>query len=128
MSHRTVLTEHFYENTTAFITGTIHNENKVGIPAAQLTTLKLWVYDKRSKAIINSLEDIDILNANNVTLDVDGVDGNLELELTPDDMPMVNENRRVEAHIAQFKWTYASGTKAGAHEVEFNVYNLKEFG
>lgn len=111
------------ERTTARYTVTFEDEAGDPIPAADLTTLALTLYDRATGAVINSREAQDALNANGVTVSSAGV---LAWTLDPADNAVVGEVAvgNVEVHVALFEWTWDSGAKAGRHEVEIAVLNL----
>lgn len=109
------------EKTTHVYSAVIKDEANDVVPAAQLTTLTLTQYALQTGTIINSREGQNVLNANNVTVTSGGV---LTWIMQPADNAIVNAALEYEFHIALFEWTYASGAKAGKHEVEFKIQNL----
>ena len=121
---RTVLTDVIPERTTQKFTAVIKDENGAAIPAASLTTLTLTLYaldGAQAGTVINSVDDMNILNANRGT--VDG-SGNLTLLFVPNDMAILDATLLEERHVALIEWTYASGAKSGRHEIQFRVKNL----
>jgi hypothetical protein len=101
-----------------------------GAPAvpANLDKLELTLYnDTDAKEIINSREDQDVLNTNDVVLDNSG---NLAWNVQPEDNAIVNQNKRCEDHIAQFKmeWTQSGQTKRHYHFVILRVLNNSMIG
>lgn len=111
------------EETTAIYGTTVQDENEDAIAAASITTLVLTLYDKTTEQIINSIEGLNVLNLNNVTVDVNGA---LEWTMAPADNEIIGAPAigGTEEHIALFEYTYSGGTKAGKHEVRILVKNL----
>ena len=111
------------EGSSAVYTATIVDEDGTALAASGLTTLTLTLYDNVTQSIINSRTDQDVLNANNVTVSSGGVlvwtmqaaDNNI-IGRTPIDS--------YENHRALFEWTWASGARAGSHEVIIEVLNI----
>ena len=109
------------ERTTRIFSATVQDLDGVAIPAASLTTMVLTLYSLHSLAVINSRNAQDILNANNVTIDANGL---LTWELQPADNQILDNSRPVEVHRALFEWTW--GGKAGKDEIDFYVRNLNK--
>lgn len=110
------------ELSTLYYTGVLKDENGDPLPAASVTTLRLWLYAlDGARTIINSVSNLNILNMGRGTLDSSG---NLAIELLPADMAIVDSSKTTEVHVMLIRFTYAGGVKAGAHEVEFPVKNL----
>lgn len=111
------------------------------VGSSVLISLTLTYYDvatqslEATRGVINSREDLDVLNANQVTVDTDG---NLEWSMDVEDTIVVDgrlddagnasplERGEYEEHIALFKYTWNSGgdIKTGVHEVRIDVKNL----
>jgi hypothetical protein len=103
---------------TAVVVG---NDGVTGIPAATLTTLVLTLYVIKADgtdSIVNGRNAQNVLNANNVTVDVNG---NLHWVIQSADTALV-EDIPFERHIALFEWTWPAGV--GKHEVILVVRNL----
>lgn len=111
------------ERSTRKVTALVTDQDDAGLPAASLTTLTLTLYSLHSLAIINSRDHVSVLNANNGTVDSSG---NLAWESQPADNQILDATLAVEIHRALFEWTWASGTKAGKHEVDLYVRNLNK--
>ncbi len=111
------------EQTTPRLTAVIRDADGVGIPAASLNSLKWWLINKATDAIINGRNGTGILNANGGT--VDG-NGNLALDLTVLDTAMIDGTRNTEVHVAEFEFVYNTGTKTGRHTVEHTIRNLRK--
>ncbi len=121
MSERTILGTAFNELTSVRITAVVVDEAGSPLGSSALTTLKLTLYNLASGAIINSVNEVSILNAGRGTVDVSG---NLVLTLLPADGVIVDDTLKFERHLALIEWTYAGGTKSGSKEIEFKVRNL----
>ena len=110
------------EKTSQKYAATIKDVDDVVIPAASLTTLTLTLYSLHSLVVVNSRTTQDILNANNVTVSVAGA---LVWELQPADTAIIDDARSIEIHRALFEWTWGGG-KAGKHQVDFYITNVKK--
>lgn len=91
------------------------------LSAANLTTITLTLYDKKTGNILNGRNKQNVLNTNNVTIDSAG---QLVWELQPADLAIVNTNNTNESHIALFEWSWSQGTKFGKREVDVAIRNL----
>ncbi len=107
------------ERTTQRITFTVQDESAVAIPGANLTTLTVTLYDQDTEAIINSVDDRDILNTGGGTVDSSG---NGVWTMDPADNQIVGA-KDIEFHIALFEWTYGA-TGQGRQTVKLEVVNL----
>jgi len=110
------------QSSTSRITAVIKDEAGVAVPSANLTTLTLTLYKISNGNILNSRDDVNVLNTGGGTVDANG---NLIMTLDPLDNILTN-GRSTEEHRAMFKYTYNSGAKTGFHEVEFTVGNLRK--
>lgn len=110
------------ERTTRKITFLVVDEDGVAVPGASLTTLTLTLYDEITEAIINTVDDKDILNVGGGL--VDG-SGNGSYTMDPADNQIVG-TASFEDHIALFEWTYGGGAKAGKEEVRLRVDNFSK--
>lgn len=111
-----------YEETSAEYSATLKDEDSAVIPLADLTTLTLTLYDERTAAIINSRTAQNVLNLNNVT--VHATSGLVTWEIQPADNVIIDLTLRhgqSEPHVAQFDFTWDTGTKAGRHIVVLEV-------
>jgi hypothetical protein len=115
---RTVLTEEYGEASTVVLEADIEDDAGTGFKPETLT---LTLLVKASGAIVNSRNGGSILDTNGGTVSAGGA---LVLTLAPADQVIVAPlaGKRFETHIARLAWTWASGAKAGWHEIEFNVY------
>lgn len=113
------------EKTTVKYTAVIKDENGTAIPAASLSALTLTLYNMGSTArdIINSRTAQNVLNANNVTVDTDGI---ITWTMQPDDNQIIDANKKTERHRALFIFTWDAGSKKGTHTVDFDVENLEK--
>ena len=97
------------------------------IPLSSLTTLTLTYYNVVDGVIINSRDDQDILNVNDVAVSSTGlvtwriVTGDTAISDTT-----ITEAGEFESHRALFQWTYSSSdstTKSGNDEIDIKVRN-----
>lgn len=112
------------ERSSCLYTGKIVDESGNPIPGSELDTLTLTLYNAADKAIINNLDDTNVLNANGVTVNESG-----ELTWLPGYAcnPIVGDVGLglTEKHIAQFEWTWGSGRR-GSHLLVLHVVQLHE--
>jgi len=100
------------EDSTFQITGTFKDEAGVAIPAADLATAKIWLYDHLG-TVINSRTAVNILNTGPGVITAGGV---LTLTLAPLDNPIVGTGTEtVERHLLIIEWTWNAGVKK-SHE------------
>ena len=109
------------ERTTPRYRAVFKDDVDAVIPAASLTTLLLTLYVTQTNGILFYIRsDQNVLNANNVTVDANGV---LVWSIQIADTTMI-EAVPYERHVALFEWTWAAGTKSGKHELVLVVKNL----
>lgn len=107
------------EGGTGKYTGTLTQEDgETIVPGSVLDSLTLTLKDITTGQVINSRNAQNVLNANNVTVDENGL---LTWTLLPADLPFLRKNpppfdSDVEVHIAVFEWTW-NNTKAGRKKV-----------
>lgn len=110
------------ELTSASYTTTLKDETGAVIPAASLTALTLSLYEANGGATVNSRSNQNVLNANNVTVDSNGL---LTWAIQPADTAIIDGTKAVEPHIAVFRATWASGAKSCVHQFELDVTNIQ---
>lgn len=110
-----------YEQTTVEYQFTLKDLAGVVIPAADLVTLTLTLYDVASGSIINSRDGQDVLNANNVTVSAGGV---VVYTMLPADNAIVGTPaaNAAETHGVQFRWTWGAAPPYKAGELLVEVY------
>lgn len=116
------------EGTGAKYTATLQDADDVVIPLGNLTTITLTLYDFATGTIINSREDVDVKNANDVTIHATSglltwlIQEEDNLIVTPANYPEGSE----EKHIALFEFVYVGDGTPGKHEAILMVENLKK--
>lgn len=112
------------ERSTFRYTGKVVDEAGNAIPAAEISTLTLTLFNAADKSIINTRDDQNALNANGVTLNDSG---ELTWNSASEDSPIVGNVGLglTEHHIAQFEWTWGSGRR-GSHKVDLFVVQMHE--
>ena len=119
----------FLEETSATFTATLLSDKTdplSTISAVNLVSLTMTLYDKCSGTIINTRENQDILNTNDVTVDANGL---LTWNIQPEDTIIVGENvldGEYEEHIALITWVWSDGT--GREEISMKVEQLDKVG
>ena len=110
------------ENSTVEIAGTITDASGTPIPAASLTSVKVWLFHKATKAIVNLRDAQDVKNANGGT--VDPTSGAFVLALGPLDTVLESQSLATSDIVAEFEWVYNAGASTGRASVQFTVGNL----
>jgi len=111
------------EGTTPILSAVITNETRTRLAASDLTSVTLTYFDARSKAIINSRNAQNILNANSVTVDSNG---NLLWFLLAADTAAVDPAadepvRRLTARFI-WKWNDTGGrARVGQDDIAINL-------
>lgn len=105
------------------ITGTLIDEAGAPIPiaAVQTATLTIYARDEATKPIINSVDHVDIKNANQGT--IHATSGLLTLSLNSLDNSINNVANDLEWHRLLIEVGYNT-TKTFKYEIEFPVRNL----
>lgn len=109
------------EQSTVRIVGTITDDAGAAIPLASLTTLTLWLYHRRTGAIIGARDGQDIKGVNGGSVDSAGV---LTLTLGPSDTVLESQALATSDIEAEIEWTYNGGNSTGRALVRFTVGNL----
>lgn len=114
------------EQTVGRYTATLLDETGAVVPFSSLTGLELWLYEVRTRAILNSRGVFggagqNVLNANNVTVDVNGL---LTWQIQTADTVILG-TRDLEVHRAAFRATWGSPAKTMTHEFQILVTNLR---
>ena len=110
------------KETGQYTASVVGNDGVTPLPGATLSTLTLTLYVIKADGtdgIVNTRDNQNVLNANNVTVDANGL---LTWAIQTADTALI-EVIPFERHIALFQWTWPSG--AGKHEVVFIVRNLR---
>lgn len=115
------------EKTTPRYTATVKDDTGAALPAASLLTLTLLLYVEKAdgtRAYIrgSALTGQNVLNANNVTVDINGL---VTWSLQVADTTLNDSAIPFERHIALWQWTWAT-SRAGKHELVLVVKNLTE--
>jgi hypothetical protein len=119
------LTESILEKTTPTISAYLADEDDAAISKSSVLTLKLTLYNKTTKVIINSRADLDALDANGVTVTEDSNGTLVEWEMEVDDTAVLG-TRGEEEHRAVFEWTWGSPVKTGRHIIDMTIVNLEK--
>jgi len=110
------------ERTTAkYTTDPLVDEDGVVIPGTLVASATLTLYDQRTGAIINSRNQQNVNNANNVTIADTGI---LSWVLQPADNAIVNSKLAQEVHVAVFDLRWDAGSSRSLHEVKILVNNI----
>ena len=114
------------EATTGLLTFLLVDSVGDGVPVSMLTTLTLTYYDVISGTIVNSRNAQNVLNANDVSVTTAGSPAvtTIEWQIQPADTAMVDPELALEYRVAQFRWTWDSGTRHDAFQVQFAVENM----
>ena len=124
MPLRTVFKTPVAELTTARYTGQLVDETGANLPSSSIVSLKLTIFNNENAAIINTVTEKSILNADRGTVSGTGL---VTITLVPADNIIIDVTKQLETHVLFIQWTYgAQGVKAGNHEVEFQVFNREK--
>lgn len=108
------------ERSTATYTVTLKDEAGVVIPRASITEVTLTLYDVQSRAVLNSRDSQNVLDANNVT--IHSTSGLLTwLIQAADNAVVTTKENALERHRAVFRYKWAGGTKEDWHAIEWLV-------
>lgn len=114
------------EKETGTYRGTVvGNDGVTPIPAASLATMVLTLFTvlaDGSTTIINGRNHQNVLNANNVTIDANGL---LTWAIQVADTTLVTSTLPFERHQALFEFTTVAGA-AGKHPITIVVRNLEQ--
>ena len=94
------------------------------VPALEITDIKITLYDKATKAIINSRDHQTVYGVNGGTWNV--VTGAFSFQFSPDDNNIVDTtlaDDAFEEHVLLVQWFYG-GTLQGSEEFVFPVQNI----
>jgi hypothetical protein len=106
------------ERTTGVVSFTLLDPDGNPVSGAVLTTATLSLYDVSSRAYINSRQALDAKNANDVTIDNNGL---VTWRWTAADMAMHVATHAREKRRAVFHFVWATGEFW--HGVDFTVVN-----
>lgn len=115
------------QNNTYKVTFNLVDEDGTAVPGTSLDTMTLTLYyynpsettkDKYHLDIINSRNDQLVLNANDVTVDANGL---VTWYMQPEDNTKMNSSTEEEIHVALFVWTWDTAEKKNSLELYFKV-------
>jgi len=115
MASITTISERVRELSSGSVYLLLQDDLGVPIGSGSLNTLTLSLYDKRTGTVINSRNNLNALNANNVTV-YSSVQGSgttaytVLWEVQPADNALVG-TRELEPHRAIFEYTWGSGKR-----------------
>jgi hypothetical protein len=114
------------EGESANVTATFADLDNATLAKASIDTMTATLVNAVDGTVINSVQDLDILDANNATVTAGGV---LTMRLQPADNPIVSTTLAVnatESHYLTVAWTWNDGTtgRTGRQEWEILVRNL----
>jgi len=119
------------ELTSRRIRFTIKDADGAAVPFAALLNAELTLIDLDTGSgwnggsprpgVINSRDQQDVLNANNVT--IHSTSGLVTWLVQADDNPIITQRRQVERHLAMFLFAWADGEFR--FECELDVNNLR---
>lgn len=94
------------ERTTFKYAAVLSDEDGFALPLSAVSALELTLLNARDGSVINSRNEQNILNANQVTYSTST--GELVWRALGADSPMVNDDAYAELHIAHFHCEYGS--------------------
>ena len=99
-------------DTTPVYTANLVDEAGVAVSAAMLTTLTITVFNARTRAVVNSRDRQNALNANNVTVSAGGV---LTWSIQAADLAITAGDADSDLLVC-FEWTWNAGAKKNWHK------------
>jgi hypothetical protein len=122
--YMTVIQEIFAEETSQVLDGVLLDDQKPPqpIPGSALTAMTMTLSNAATGAIINGREDANILGTNGGSVDPAG---NWLLELTPNDMVILDNTQETEVHLLLIEWVRTGGKK-GKSVIVLTVGNLSK--
>lgn len=122
-----LLPEMLWEATTGVYVFELVDEGNVTVDASQINELTLTYYDWADGTIINTRQDQNILNANNVTLITPPglpLITTLTWDIQVADTAIVHPGLPWEVHVAVFRWSWAGMARHWGHQMAFGVRRL----
>lgn len=110
------------EQSSAVYTATLKDENGTVIGSGAIDSLTLTLSNVADGSIINSRDEQDALNANNVTVSGGGV---LVLTLQPADTAIIDPTQDFELHRATFQMQFNTVSFSN-WDVDFMIRNLSK--
>ena len=117
------------ENTTAFWSGVLKDQTGAVIPSSALSALKLthMVHDTSvlPYAVINTRNQQNVLNTNNVTVDGAGL---VTWEMLPVDNIIVDTtltHAQQEGHVSILEFEWNAGARKGKHVINTVITQLE---
>jgi len=107
------------ESSTRLYSAVLTDENGNRLGSSGIDSIKLTLYNRHDRAIVNSRDAQNVLNANGGSLDSQG---NFTFEFTPLDTAILDDTLEYENRIALFEVVFA-GTRKSAQEIEFQIRN-----
>lgn len=116
------------EGSSADIIATFETIQGAMIAKANLASLKVTLYSKATRQVLNGREEQSIFDENDGVVDTDGT---TTLHLGAADNVVLGTDKpagKTEAHVVRFIWTWVDGirTRTGIEEYEFDVVQLAE--
>jgi len=118
------------ENKTGIYTFTLQDVTGSAIDKVDLLRLTLTYYDILTEQIINTRQDQDALDMNDVTVFTEVPPGGMlpvttvTWFLQPGDCAIVDDRHGVEHHAALFQWAWGTPEQRSAQQVGVSVENL----
>lgn len=103
------------------LTALIADMNGNAIGSALMTTMTLSIYDTKTDSIVNSVQDVNILNTGRGQLDSVG---NLQVTLTTADTAMLVSTDTFEIRSLVVKWTHNGGAFNNVQQINFALVAL----
>jgi hypothetical protein len=111
----------FPAGSTAVYTAQLLDAYGNPIPGSALTSLTLTIVDTLSGAVVNGVQQQNILNTDRGVIDQQG---NLTLSLEAGDMTITNPSAlRIQRSLV-LDWTYNGGSSSGRHQANFTLTQL----
>jgi hypothetical protein len=109
------------DGSTFVFEGKLQDQAGTAVGSAELQSLTLSVADTNTKAIINSVSAVDILNTGRGRVDDQG---NLAVTLLPADTALQDPNSSREYRSLIIDFVYNRGSSKGRHQVNIVIVAL----
>lgn len=109
------------ERTTAKYTANLVDTTGAAIAGASLDSLTLSLINVQTGVVLNSRNAQNVLNANGVTIDVNGL---ITWTLAPADNAIIDDRLQVEEHRAIFTAKWSGGAGELVFDVDIPVRNI----
>lgn len=121
--NRTKVDESVPEGSVSEFVGVVTDKKDVPIPASNLSSLTLTLYNLETGALINDRNEESVLNENGGTVDEVGV---FEMTFSEADNLLQDSSKQYETHVALFEWEKEDTQEEGKHELVMTIRSVDD--